>query len=867
MSDNNQKPTAWGQNKNIPDSWGKNNKLPENWGKQSSNADSGTPSVRTKATSSASTENTANLSDKARSSVGLLAAAAKKVGGAAKNTAGNAVEYAKSDGFKDKLNAAKNKAKSIADSAGSSLADIKEKTSDAINERRVSKSELSDDNTSDEIVEDTSDTAIAEDTLIADSFDYTSFEDNETFAEPSAEADTDYYVPDEADDKVYETEQEEEYAYSENDVVEETSDYDESELAEEYEEDVADNAAFESEGSLKKNIIIGAIVLAVGIGAITGIGYFYKNSIENKKHSTASEIESNISDTQDIEANSDNLRKATLSALTEMSEEGYNLGGTYIISSLQDYNTDLPSGNFDIDKFYKKVNIFFNKSDSYQWFVLVKDEGVSVASIGTEWDDKVIDSWNSDNGSSIPNETLQDLYNKAKDSLHSTVSEEAPIIADQYTSDEVSSMFSSYISENPDPNRTYEGSDYGYALIDLNDDGKQELLVTSGEIDSETPGLQSIYAIENNKLKQLWLSDPRTIGTLCEDNIIRGNYIYGNGYGVAFYRYYSDCVFEMFESISYDGSNYANSGNYIITYNDNSTITEEAANEIIAKYKYKSYNTNPLKINIVPESKTEPTTAKQELKETYAFYGVVSTESGTLNLRDKPSIDSNVIKELPKGTKGSIYYIDGYSDWYKMYTDDGQSGFVSAQYIKEYTENDNSNVSTSKSTQVKADGSSVDPSGIKFYLKNDTPIEFSNYSDGVLISTVRVDKVEYEIINFAPSSKRNDSDFGKFYVKLYFNLTKTYDRYSAEERYGSNPSLYFKITNLTTGKSICAKSCDGKATSHIGYYDVLKREGDTEFYEWYSREDLHDEYGNGIQVYRDSEYMITIMDYAEMCNS
>lgn len=699
MSDNNQKPNAWGQNKNIPDSWGKNNKLPENWGKQSTNADSVTPSGGTKPTSSASAENAANLSDKARSGIGLLAGAAKKVGGAAKNAAGNAVEYAKSDDVKDKLNAAKNKAKSIADGAGSSLADMKEKTSSTINEHRVSKSELPDDNTSDEIVEDTSDTAIAEETPIADSFDNTSIEDDEMSAETSAETNADNYVPDEVDDEVYDTEQEE-YAYAENDVVEETLAYDESELAEEYEEAVADNPAFANEGSLKKNIIIGAIVLAVGIGAITGIGYFYKKSIENKKHSASSEIESNISDTQDIEANSDNLRKATLSALTEMSEEGYDLGGTYIISSLQDYNTDLPKGNFDIDKFYKLVNIFFNKSDSYQWFVLVKDEGVSVASIGTAWDDKVIDSWNSDNGSSIPNETLQDLYNKAKDSLHSTVSEEAPIIADQYTSDEVSSMFSSYISENPDPNRTYEGSDYGYALIDLNDDGKQELLITSGEIDSETPGLQSIYAIENNKLKQLWVSDPRSIGTLCEDNVIRGNYIYGNGYGIAFYRYYSDCVFEMFESISYDGSNYANSGNYIITHNDNSTITEEAANEIIAKYKYKSYSTNPLKINIAPESKTEPTTAKQELKETYAFYGIVSTESGTLNLRDKPSTDSNVIKELPKGTKGSIYYIDGYSDWYKMYTDDGQSGFVSAQYIKEYTDSSNNSNQYVSGTQT-----------------------------------------------------------------------------------------------------------------------------------------------------------------------
>lgn len=310
MSDNNQKPNAWGQNKNIPDSWGKNNKLPENWGKQSSNSDNGTPSVRTKATSSASAENTANLSDKARSGVGLLAGAAKKVGGAAKNAAGNAVEYAKSDDVKDKLNAAKNKAKSIADSAGSSLADIKEKTSDAINERRVSKSELSDDNTSDEIVEDTSDTAIAEDTLIADSFDDTSIEDEELSSETSEGADTGNYVPDEDDDEVYETEKEEEYAYAENDVVEKTA----------------------SDGSLKKNILIGAVVLAVGIGAIIGIGLLFKKG-DKKPSSNDSDIETTAEATTEetskvttAETTTDKVQSSTTTVVTPSeSDKAYTL--------------------------------------------------------------------------------------------------------------------------------------------------------------------------------------------------------------------------------------------------------------------------------------------------------------------------------------------------------------------------------------------------------------------------------------------------------------------------------------------------------------------------------------------------------------
>lgn len=264
-----------------------------------------------------------------------------------------------------------------------------------------------------------------------------------------------------------------------------------------------------------------------------------------------------------------------------------------------------------------------------------------------------------------------------------------PITSPKYTSDEISTMFSAYISKNPDPNRTYDSSDYGYALIDINNDGIEELLITHDEVEEGSPGILGIFNISNQKLDCIWMSDFRTLGKLCDDNYICGSYIYGQGHGITIYKYSLNCEFELIESLDYDGSDHSTTGKYKIIHNNNSTITEEEADSIIKKYKAIKFKANELTIS-VPKSEST-TTAQSEFKETYAFYGVVSTESDTLNLRDKPSTDSKVITELPKGTKGSVYYIDGYSDWYKIYTDGGQSGYVSAQYIKEYNESSNNN--------------------------------------------------------------------------------------------------------------------------------------------------------------------------------
>lgn len=123
MDNNNQKPNGWGQNKGMPEAWRKQNNLPEGWGKQSLD--------------NSTNINTGSIYDTARSDAEKLSDTTIKVSNTIKNAANHAAEFAKSDEVKDKLNAAKNKAKSLAGGAGSAFANLKEKTGEAINERRA----------------------------------------------------------------------------------------------------------------------------------------------------------------------------------------------------------------------------------------------------------------------------------------------------------------------------------------------------------------------------------------------------------------------------------------------------------------------------------------------------------------------------------------------------------------------------------------------------------------------------------------------------------------------------------------------------------------------------------------------------------
>lgn len=380
-------------------------------------------------------------------------------------------------------------------------------------------------------------------------------------------------------------------------------------------------------------------------------------------------------------------------------------------------------------------------------------------------------------------------------------------IPDQYSSEEISAMFSAYIAENPDPNRNYENADYGYALIDLNNDGVQELLITYDEVEAGSPGVTGIFNINNNSLESIWISDFRTLGKLCEDNYIYTSAIYGQGYGIFIYKYFSAGSFENIESIEYNASIGSDKA-----LHNGSEVSQIEAEEILAKYNAKKFKTKPLIVNIQPTTSV-PT-------ETYAFYGIVATESGTLNLRDKPSTDSNVIKELSKGTKGSIYYIDGYSDWYKMYTDDGQSGYVSAQYIKEYNESSNNNTPYVSGTQTpwgtftysnfsESDYDSYtiyDPASVGIYLNCDIDSFNSNHSD------YRIDNIAFWIVKHSTENKPHNYDMGITIMgtvlsknERNINIEAYLINESTGEKIGGNVEMRLEA-NLYSGETFCFDS-------------------------------------------------------------
>lgn len=278
-------------------------------------------------------------------------------------------------------------------------------------------------------------------------------------------------------------------------------------------------------------------------------------------------------------------------------------------------NTSVPSAPMNTSSVYNAGTYSYNnEKKSPIIYILIGVISVLLIVLGVLFGMFLMKNKNEKNNNSRTNVMYDDLTETTLATEETTTAVDSNTQtnnsnSDQYTSDEVSAMFSAYIAENPDPNRTYDNSsdnaDYGYALIDLNSDSKQELLISSGENDDGIPMLQAAYAINNNNLKQLWISDIRIYGQLCEDNYIYASYIYGSGYGFGFLKYSSGDKFDLIESIEYDGSDYSTTGQFKITYNGNSLITENEADSIIEKYKPIKFESKPLKITLQQATKEE----------------------------------------------------------------------------------------------------------------------------------------------------------------------------------------------------------------------------------------------------------------------
>lgn len=542
---------------NRPQGWGKDHKLPDNWGKQSSGLESKTLSGGVSMSSSEpdkksdiKAEDKVSFSDKARSGAGKLAGIAKKVGGTAKNAAGNAVEYAKSDEAKEKLNAVKSKAKSIADGAGSAFTDLKEKTGDAINERRSSKVEsaLSDNDISDNAIDD----KFAPDTYEETSSDIVqtenSYDDSIDVSDLNPALDSESGEP--------------------SDTLENAG------LSADR-QDIPDTSTEDGEyavtGNRKSNgkwIAIIAIVIVALACVIGGIIFMQKN------REKTGDISSNVKNESSNESSEDDTEE------TEGSTSTVAASTTAVISSTTSIVTSSES----------KTDIKYP----------------------------------------------------------------------EYSSKEISAMFSAYVAENPDPNRNYENADYGYALIDLNNDGVQELLITQDEVEAGSPGVIGIFNINNNSLDSIWISDFRTLGRLCENNCIYTSDIYGQGYGIFIYKYSSGGSLEEVESIEYNAS----IGREKALQNGRE-VSQSEAEEILAKYNAKNFKTKQLKFEEKTPEVTEPNTSTLKNTELGRMYNAFYIESisggkggGYIEDYNSDGID-DLICSVPNAGYAVFYYKNG----------------------------------------------------------------------------------------------------------------------------------------------------------------------------------------------------------------
>jgi uncharacterized protein YgiM (DUF1202 family) len=63
----------------------------------------------------------------------------------------------------------------------------------------------------------------------------------------------------------------------------------------------------------------------------------------------------------------------------------------------------------------------------------------------------------------------------------------------------------------------------------------------------------------------------------------------------------------------------------------------------------------------------------------YAMCGIVSTDSGRLNVRSRPTKNSRIISRVSKGSGLNI--IDAYNYFYKVKLNNGKVGYVSMAYV------------------------------------------------------------------------------------------------------------------------------------------------------------------------------------------
>lgn len=138
-------------------------------------------------------------------------------------------------------------------------------------------------------------------------------------------------------------------------------------------------------------------------------------------------------------------------------------------------------------------------------------------------------------------------------------------------------------------------------------------------------------------------------------------------------------------------------------------------------------------------------------QDTYLFGGYVSTQSGDLNMRDKPDINGNVIASIPNKTQIDVYSCST-NGWYAT-NFKGKTGYISADYVKEIESYDPqvntadiSNLVGQWNYQVAAENKTVDVSARDngtITVKEDSTYTYTDLDGNTHSGTVELKYEEY----------------------------------------------------------------------------------------------------------------------------
>ena len=336
-----------------------------------------------------------------------------------------------------------------------------------------------------------------------------------------------------------------------------------------------------------------------------------------------------------------------------------------------------------------------------------------------------------------------------------TVAETSPVSDEDINSASISAMADLL---KPSTNGAIQPIFNGYELADINNDKIPELIVS---YKSEGDDLIHLFVYEDGKYTKI---EKYKNGTNDEYSYISEDCSYDPekglisyvGYGGGTARYIlqltNDNRLVLIEELAYVNE-YTHNGD---------VISESEYNTLNAEFD-SSYNWKKLDIKPLPDE-VQSTAAP---KETYKYIGVVTLNSGTLNLRDFPSTDSNVITQLTNGTRCTVYSLDGYPDWYRIYTDD-LSGYVASQYIQEYKSEGGSNTN----------GNSANTSQeINITCLSALPGTYNEYDGGEICSSFQIDNVWY---NYSKDEYSNV--VGYYNLQIHISGQKTFD-YKGDSSY------------------------------------------------------------------------------------